>query len=51
MQKTIRISEEENEDFCPINEREVVRWLEGRKGQLQRRGVICMIDTPTITEG
>ena len=27
MEKTVRISEEENENFCPINEREVEGWL------------------------
>ena len=50
LERTFKISEEENEDFCPVKEREVGRWMEQHRQHLRKKRVIRMEDTPTISE-
>ena len=50
MKRTFRISEEDNQNFRPINEREVENWKTERRNYLRRRSELRLIDTPIIIE-
>ena len=48
LERTFKIGEEENQEFCEETEREVEEWILGSREKLQVRERVEYIDTPEI---